>query len=291
MIETGGVKLYKFEIRDGGPRPVRHCNPVPRRDIGIRCIEIYLAGPAGGENGMPSEKRDCLATAPVEDIASPHRAPLILNKINREMILPQLDILVSLDLVYQCILYRATRNIIVMNYARSGMSPLTPENVGTALCIPVEADTESRQLFEPIGTFPDHDLDRLAVAETLPGGEGVRHVELEGVVPPHHGRDTSLRIVCVALEGPLFRQHHRLSESGGIERKEEPGGAASQNEYIAFVRLQLLPPRFTFIIGNDRYYRNIKKCNVQSRRDKILPQPGSQAYLLIKYYIMRFWAL
>ena len=50
MIQRGGVKLIKFQIRHPAARPPGHRDTVSGRDVGVSGVLINLGGSAGGEH-------------------------------------------------------------------------------------------------------------------------------------------------------------------------------------------------------------------------------------------------
>ena len=50
VVEACRMKLNKLEISDIGAGPVGHGNSVPRSNVRVCCIKVYLAAAAGTEN-------------------------------------------------------------------------------------------------------------------------------------------------------------------------------------------------------------------------------------------------
>jgi hypothetical protein len=57
MVETRRMELDKLEVRDLRARPISHRDPVARRGVGIRRVEVNFSGAAGRENREVRRKR------------------------------------------------------------------------------------------------------------------------------------------------------------------------------------------------------------------------------------------
>src|SRR5690242_13690663 len=50
MVQTGGMELDEFHVRNAAACTPPHCNPVPRSRVGIGSIKIHLACTTGSEH-------------------------------------------------------------------------------------------------------------------------------------------------------------------------------------------------------------------------------------------------
>ncbi len=118
------------------------------------------------------------------------------------------------------------------------MAPFARERERLAVLGLAEAHAEIHEVPDPVRPFPDHDLDRFALAEPLSRLEGIGHVPLERVLLERHGRDSALRVVRVALGDFPLRHDEDVGETRRFQGEEEPGRTAPKHENIGFHNLQ-----------------------------------------------------
>ena len=110
---------------------------------------------------------------------------------------------------------------------------------GELAVVLVEVRAPRDQLGDPPRRLADDQLDDLAVAEPLAGGERVVDVVLEVVLGVEHAGDAALGVGAVALADLVLGDDQDPVRLGNPERRAQPGEAAADDQHVGEVVRQL----------------------------------------------------
>ena len=82
------------------------------------------------------------------------------------------------------------------------------------------------------GTLPNDQFHRIIMTETGSGGVGVTNVIFKGVLLAHDGRDASLGVVCIGLNGIFFGDQEDGPVIGNLEGKGESRNPGADHKKI-----------------------------------------------------------
>ncbi len=99
----------------------------------------------------------------------------------------------------------------------------------------LERGAQFREAANQRGPFSYHDLDHVPPAQTRPGLESVRNVQIEGVGGIEDRREPTLSPVCRGVAPELLGQNEDRTVLRGTQRIRQAGHATTQHECGAAV--------------------------------------------------------
>ena len=179
------VELDELDVADRGADAVRHRDAVAGRDVGVRRVEVDLAGAAGREHGRARADRLDLAAARVEHVrAEARRVAAVLRhrqQVDRDVVVEHRDVRVRRARGDQRALDLAAGDVLPVDDAARACA--RPRGRGRARrSARARAARRARAGAAPARALADAQLDDRAIAQPVAGGERVLDVPLEAVV-------------------------------------------------------------------------------------------------------------
>gem|GEM_PF-5405939 len=113
-----------------------------------------------------------------------------------------------------------------------GVPPLLAEGI-VATLQPGELHPQLHDLAHPLGSLRDDRPDNLLIAQPVPGGQRVGHVQVEIVRGRGHRGDPALRVVGIRLGAVLLGDHANApSPPGQAEGEAEAGDPAADDDGV-----------------------------------------------------------
>ena len=101
-----------------------------------------------------------------------------------------------------------------------------------AVCVGVEADADLHQFADPFGAADHHLLHHAAVAQAVPGIQGVPDVQVKRIPLVEDRGNAPLCQVGVAVHRLFLGDDGYRTAVGHFEGKHQPGDAAADNQKI-----------------------------------------------------------
>ena len=185
------MKLVELQVAHPTARPPGHGNTITTGTVRVACIQIGLAGAAGGQHYEPCLEHFHPAGFVVQHIGSVHPA-ISNNQVYSNALDENVDVVPGQRLVDQNLGYRAARRIGRMYYPAPGMAAFHGQVVVPAIAGPIEVDSLVYQPIHDPGAVLHHELHRFAAAQSGPGPQGVGHVRFHGIPGIQYGGHATL---------------------------------------------------------------------------------------------------
>ncbi len=234
--EAGGVELEELHVGDRGAGPVAHGHAVAGRHVGVGRVEVDLPGAAGGEHGHRGGDGPDAAGGPVDDVGaerpvrSGRAGPLAGDDVDGDLVLLDADAG-----------RRAGRQHLLLDLLAGGVLGVghpaarvaaLPGEVEPVGGLPVELDPQGLEPADPLRGLLDRHLDRVEVAQSGAGDEGVLDVEREGVVGPQHRGHPALGVLGVALLAVALGEDEHAPVTGRLQGEGEAGHPPTQDQEV-----------------------------------------------------------
>ena len=198
--QRGRVVLDHLHVHQRGADAVRHRDPVPGADEGIRGGVVDLPVAAGGEDhGLGGEQlHGAVADVARHDAGDP--PVVVLDERRGEPLLVAGDLLVLHELLVEHVEDRLAGDVGDVVGPRR-RRPAECALAEAARLVPVEGHTEVLERQELVRRLAAHDLDRVLVAEVIGALDGVEGVRLPGVLRVERGVDPALSRIGMGPNG------------------------------------------------------------------------------------------
>ncbi len=240
MVEHRGVELDELEVGDGRPRPVRHGDAVARRHVGVRGIEVDLAGAARRQHHRLGHEGVDLAAARVqrvgpEDAIGRGRVHLRgHDQVDGVLLLEELQARARRR-VEQRALDLAPRLVGGVQHPPLRVPALAGQVVAERRRVAGELRPELDQLAHARRPLRHRDADGLLAAEPAARDQGVADVLFDAVLRRQHRRDPPLRVDGVGLAAPPLGEHGDGPMPGRLQREGEAGDAGAKDQIVELV--------------------------------------------------------
>ena len=223
------MKLNEFEIGDPCPRPVRHRQPVTRRNARIGCLAEHLPGAPSREQGRLGVH---LLPRPllIEDRHA-DRSAILDDELSDERVIDGFDRWKSTDALPQHPTDFPASRIACVQHAPDAVCCFASER-RTAVGVPIEARSPLRQLANVRGSLLDKHTDRRFVAQSVAGANRIGRMEIGIVVRSQSGRNSPLRVPGVALGRIGFGEDEDATMRGKRDSRAQPSDPAANDQEI-----------------------------------------------------------
>jgi 3-dehydroquinate synthase len=231
------VKLNELEIDHLGAGLERHRDPVARRHVRVRGFVIDLTGATRREKyalgardrklsiGHQKARTDTTAAFNYEA----DDARVILRRHARQL----------RGAIPQDPANLAAGGIVCVQHAPGAVRGLHRER-WLAVRAPIEPDAPFHQFANGAGAVFHEHLHRVRIAEAVPGGDGVRGMQLRRVAGTNRRGNSSLRVTGIAFLGARFGQDKHIAVSGEFGGRAKRGDATADDEKVR-AKLQAAP--------------------------------------------------
>ena len=242
MIEAGRMELHEFQVRHTHARAVRDRDPVARRGIGIRSIDIDLAGATGRQHRQISAHGQDLTFFDVENISaetSARAAPTLKSlgfgdQINRDVVRQNADPRARLNLLKQCFLDREAGQVIRMKNPALSMAAFAVQVEMLRINFR-ESDSELDELAHARRTLAHAEVDRVFMAKSCTGSERIFLMLLEAVVIGPDRGDSALSVTGRALGRLVLADEQDAgAPRGELQCRAQARDAGSENQNLRF---------------------------------------------------------
>ncbi|TPW20274.1 MAG: hypothetical protein FD126_1847 [Elusimicrobia bacterium] len=234
IVQAGGVELDEFEVAELEARPERHGHPVAGGHVGVRGVEVDLAGPARGEDDGLGPKRVDLPVG-AQHVGAQTAVALwgglrrmaLQDEVHRRVALVEGDGGLGPAGLDQGALDLAAGQVPGMEDAALGMPAFEPQV--RAVVAAAEFDPRLDEAPHAVGAVRDDGAHHVLPAQAGSGLQRVADVRLEGVRRVGDRRDAALGVGGVGAHQLVFGHHGHPAEGGQGARGREAGDAAAQD--------------------------------------------------------------
>jgi hypothetical protein len=129
--------------------------------------------------------------------------------------------------------YFPARMIQRMGDPPGGMTALpTQIKLVGILLIPIKGDPQFNQLPNSLRPFFNYHPHHVLMTETGPGDQSVFYMQIEGIFPGKHRRDTALGKIGGGIDLVFLGNQGDPAEPGGLKRERKPGDTAADDQKI-----------------------------------------------------------
>ena len=229
VVEAGGMELDELHVGHRAAGAPAHGDAVAGRGIGVRGVEVDLAGPAGGEDRRARPDRPYLARAHVEHVgavAAVLGQPELAagDEVDGDVPLEDLDVRVPLHLLDEGALHGVAGRVRSVDDAPVAVPALAVQvQFLRATRLARERHALRHEPVDGVAAALDHEAHRVVVAQAGTGHVRVAGMVLERVGAVEHGRDAALGIG----RGP-FEELMLGDESDAARGRQAQGGGQSR---------------------------------------------------------------
>jgi len=250
MIKTGGMKLYKLHVGNGGAGPVSHGNSIAGGNIRVTRIQVGLACTACCEKSNFCTKCFNPVGFPVQYIGAATAVFLICgdktafhpcwigDNIDGDMVLVQGYSFVVPDMVYKYCFQFQPCHVLCMYNALLRVSPLSSEIkfrwpvVHRVFLINIEFYPQVDKLPNSIRTVSYHHFNHVLIAQAISWCKRILNVQIKRVYAAENRGNASLGTCGIAVHDIPFGYKGNWTMVCNFQRKTQHGNTASDDKKI-----------------------------------------------------------
>ncbi len=229
-VEHGGMKLDELHVGHARSRAVRQSRAVSASDGGVGGLLIHLARATGRQQRRAGAHQSGLAA--LVDEADTCAAAAFDNGAGGQRVLQHLDLCSGSRPFPQHASDFPARRVAGMQHAPDAVRALRSQG-RTAARVEIESRAPLEQLQRvPRPAFGEH-ADRVLVAETVTGGEGIARMERRRIIRTDGRRNAALGVFRVALAGIRLRDDDDVAGGSQFDGGAQAGDAAADDDVVA----------------------------------------------------------
>ena len=238
MVKARRMELNELHVLDLRPRTPCKRDAVPRRRVGIACVEIDLAATARRQNRVRRPNRVNLTRPLVEHIRPDapvlpfHADALRHDEVDDDRFLSDVDAFRPAHPTNHRRLALLTGDVARVEDTPCAVSALTRE-VPRATLLLRELDAAVDEILNALRRMLADLMDDFRLPEPRARDHRITRMLVESVRRIHHTADSALRKIRIAVLKPSLRRDDDLAVGGEVQRTHEPGHAGPHHEVIA----------------------------------------------------------
>ena len=238
MVETGWVKLDELHVRDPAACAPGHRDPVSRRGVRIRGVEVDLARAPGGEHGVARREADHMVVFDVQHVGAQAAflgpADLVADdQVDRNVVFEDRNVGVGKDLLAKRLLDCGTGRVGGVDDAPVRVSAFAGEVVANRRRVVLRKGNPFRdQPLDGLAAMFDDEPGCFGIAQAGAGRVGVPLVIVKTVGGVEYRRDTTLRPGAGTIREAALGDQCHLERIGKAQCHRLSGQATAENEDV-----------------------------------------------------------